>query len=55
VIKFGTIDSTIALFFALLINAAILIMAAATFHFSGHQDLAAIQDAYKLLSRLLGG
>ena len=53
-IKFGTIDSTVALSFALFINSAILIVAAATFHFSGYQDVAEIQDAYKLLSPLLG-
>src|SRR5258708_7977101 len=53
-IKFATIDSTGALMFALFINAAILILAAAVFHWSGHQDVAAIQDAYKLLSPLLG-
>jgi manganese transport protein len=53
-IKFGTIDSTVALFFALFINSAILIVSAATFHFSGHQQVAEIQDAYKLLSPLLG-
>ncbi len=53
-IKFGTIDSTIALTFALFINAGILILAAATFHWSGHQEVADIQDAYKLLSPLLG-
>jgi manganese transport protein len=53
-IKFGTIDSTVALSLALFINAAILILAAATFHFSGYQDVAEIQDAYKLLSPLLG-
>jgi manganese transport protein len=53
-IKFGTLDSTIALSFALFINSAILIVAAATFHFSGHQQVAEIQDAYKLLSPLLG-
>ena len=53
-IKFGTIDSTIALSLALFINAAILILSAATFHFSGHQEVAEIQDAYKLLSPLLG-
>jgi len=53
-IKFGTIDSTIALSFALLINSAILIVAAATFHSSGHQHVAEIQDAYQLLSPLLG-
>jgi manganese transport protein len=53
-IKFATIDSTVALMFALFINAAILILAAAAFHWSGHQDVAAIQDAYKLLPGALG-
>ncbi len=53
-IKFATIDSTGALMFALFINAAILILAAAVFHWSGHQEVAEIQDAYKLLSPLLG-
>ncbi len=53
-IKFGTIDSTVALSFALFINSAILIVAAATFHFSGYQDVAEIQDAYRLLSPVLG-
>ncbi len=53
-IKFGTIDSTIALSFALFINAAILILAASAFHFSGHQSVGEIQDAYRLLSPVLG-
>ena len=53
-ILFGTIDSTLALFFALFINAAILIVAGATFYRSGHHHVAEIQDAYKLLSPLLG-
>ena len=53
-IKFGTIDSSAALMFALFINGAILILAAAAFHWSGHQDVAEIQDAFKLLSPLLG-
>jgi len=53
-INFGTLDSTIALSFALFVNAAILVVAAAAFHFSGHQGVAEIQDAYKLLSPLLG-
>jgi manganese transport protein len=53
-ILFGTIDSTVALFFALFINAAILIVAAATFYTRGHHEVAEIQDAYKLLSPLLG-
>jgi manganese transport protein len=53
-IKFASIDSATALMFALFINAAILILAAAAFHWSGHSDVAEIQDAYKLLTPLLG-
>jgi manganese transport protein len=53
-IKFATIDSCTALMFALFINAAILILAAAAFHWSGHQDVAEIQSAYQLLSPLMG-
>ena len=53
-ITFATIDSTLALMFPLFINAAILIVSAAVFHWSGHQEVAEIQDAYKLLSPLLG-
>jgi len=53
-IKFASIDSAVALMFALLVNGAILALAAATFHWSGHQDVAEIQDAYKLLSPLVG-
>ena len=53
-IRFATIDSSFALMTALFINAAILIMAAAAFHGTGHQDVAEIGDAYQLLSPLLG-
>jgi manganese transport protein len=53
-IRFATIDSTVALMGATFVNAAILIVAAAVFHFSGHQDVADIQSAYQLLSPLLG-
>ncbi|WP_017299533.1 Nramp family divalent metal transporter [Nodosilinea nodulosa] len=53
-IRLATWDSSIALMLALFINAAILIVAAATFHTSGHQGVAEIQDAYHLLSPLLG-
>jgi manganese transport protein len=53
-IRYGTIDSTTALMGALFINAAILILSSATFHTTGHQDVAEIQDAYKLLAPLLG-
>ena len=51
-IKFATIDSTVALMFALFINSAILIVSAATFYGTG-QEVAEIQDAYKLLSPML--
>ena len=53
-IRYATIDSTAALMSALCINAAILILSAAVFHWSGHQDVAEIQDAHRLLSPLLG-
>jgi manganese transport protein len=53
-IKWATTDSTIALMLALFINAAILVVAAATFHKSGHADVAEIGQAYELLSPLLG-
>lgn len=53
-IKFATIDSTVALMFALFINAAILVVSAATFHTRGQTEVAEIQDAYKLLSPTLG-
>jgi manganese transport protein len=52
-IKFATIDSTVALMFALFINGAILVVSAATFHGKG-QEVAEIQDAYRLLSPMLG-
>ncbi len=52
--RFATIDSTIALSLALFINAAILILAASTFHVAGRTDVAEIQDAYRLLSPMLG-
>jgi manganese transport protein len=53
-IRFATLDSTVALLFACFINAAILVLAAATFHRSGHQSVADINDAYHLLTPLLG-
>ncbi|HEY9346824.1 MAG TPA: divalent metal cation transporter, partial [Inquilinus sp.] len=53
-IRFATIDSTVALMVALFINAAILILAAATFHTAGRTDVAEIQDAYQLLTPMLG-
>jgi manganese transport protein len=53
-VRFAFLDSTIALSFAFFVNAAILVIAAATFHTSGHNDVAEIQDAHKLLTPLLG-
>jgi manganese transport protein len=53
-IRFATLDSTLALLFAFFINGAILILAAATFHKTGHQEVADIGDAYRLLTPLLG-
>ena len=50
----ATIDSTVALTLALFVNAAILILAAATFHAHGHTAVAEIDQAYKLLSPTLG-
>jgi manganese transport protein len=53
-IRFASIDSAVALMFALFINGAILVMAAATFHGTSHEDVADISVAYQLLSPLLG-
>lgn len=53
-IKFATIDSSVSLLLAFFINAAILILAAAAFHFSGNQQVADITDAHRLLDPLLG-
>src|SRR3989344_4219865 len=53
-VKFATIDTVIALMGAFFVNAAILIMSASVFHFSGHSDVADIDKAYELLTPLLG-
>jgi len=53
-LRFATIDSTVALGFALFINAAILIVSAATFHNTGYLQVADIEDAHRLLSPVLG-
>ena len=53
-VRYAFVDSTVALTFALFINAAILIVAAATFHRLGRTDVAEIQQAYQLLTPLLG-
>ena len=53
-IRYATFDSTLALFFALFVNAAILILGAAAFHTRGLNGVAEIADAYKLLTPVLG-
>jgi manganese transport protein len=53
-IFYATLDSTLALMCAFFINAAILIVSAAVFYKGGYFKVAEIQDAYKLLSPLLG-
>jgi manganese transport protein len=53
-VKLATIDSSVALMLALFINGAILVLAAATFHTAGRTDVAEIQDAYALLTPMLG-
>jgi manganese transport protein len=53
-VRFATIDSSVALMSALFLNGAILVMAAATFHGSGNEQVADISDAYLLLAPLLG-
>jgi manganese transport protein len=53
-VRYAIFDSTLALGFALFINAAILVLGAAAFHTRGLHDVAEIADAYKLLSPVLG-
>lgn len=54
-IKLSRIDTIGSLALALLVNAAILILAAAAFHQTGHTEVVEIQDAYHLLDPLVGG
>jgi manganese transport protein len=53
-IRFAILDSSFALMLALFINGAILVVAASVFHTSGHHEVAEIQEAYRLLTPLLG-
>ena len=53
-IRFATIDSSVALGLALLVNSAILITAAAVFHAGGRTEVAEIQEAYELLTPMVG-
>ncbi|BBP81661.1 MULTISPECIES: Nramp family divalent metal transporter [unclassified Pseudomonas] len=54
-IRFSRLDTIGSLSLALLVNAAIMILAAAAFHGSGHTEVVEIQDAYHLLDPLVGG
>ncbi|WP_431263001.1 Nramp family divalent metal transporter [Roseateles chitinivorans] len=54
-IKLSTIDTLVSLTLALMVNAAILILAATAFHAHGHTEVTEIQDAYHLLDPLVGG
>ena len=53
-LKFATLDSTIALMFALFINASILILAAASFHATGRTDVVELGEAHAIIGPLLG-
>lgn len=53
-LRFATLDSTFALMFALIINASILILAAASFHATGRTNVAELGDAHQLLGPILG-
>ena len=53
-IRFSRLDTIVSLVLALLINAAILILAASAFHATGHTQVTEIEDAYKLLAPIVG-
>ncbi|MDA8520216.1 Nramp family divalent metal transporter [Acidovorax sp. NCPPB 4044] len=53
-IRFCTLDAVVSLSLALLVNAAIMVLAASAFHSRGHQDVADIADAYRLIEPLVG-
>jgi manganese transport protein len=52
--RMNLVDSVVALNCAFFVNAAILVLAGAVFHTSGHQDVARLEDAHRLLAPLLG-
>ncbi len=54
-VRFATLDAVVSLSLALLINAAIMILAASAFHDTGHVGVTEIEDAYHLLDPILGG
>ena len=54
-LRFGTLDTVVSLMLALLVNAAILVLAASAFHGHGRAPVTEIEDAYHLLDPLVGG
>jgi len=54
-IGLSTLDTVVSLSLALLVNAAILVLAATAFHDAGHREVTEIQQAYHLLDPLVGG
>jgi manganese transport protein len=54
-IRFGTADAIVSLSLALLVNAAIMVLAASAFHGNGHREVTSIEDAYHLLDPIVGG
>jgi manganese transport protein len=52
--RMNLVDTVVALNSALFVNGAILVLAAAVFHTSGHQNVARLEDAHQLLTPLLG-
>ncbi|MBB1604281.1 Nramp family divalent metal transporter [Variovorax sp. UMC13] len=53
-LRFCTLDAVVSLSLALLVNAAIMVLAASAFHASGHHEVADIEDAYHLIEPLVG-
>ena len=53
-VRFGTLDAVVSLSLALLVNAAIMILAASAFNSAGHRTVTDIADAYRLIEPVLG-
>ena len=53
-VRFSTLDTLVSLSLALLVNAAIMILAASAFNSSGHKEVTDIADAYRLIEPVVG-
>jgi len=53
-VRFATFDTLVCLSLALLVNAAIMILAASAFHGNGYREVADIADAHRLLEPIVG-